>query len=94
MLKIKSKDVEGSVKSSIRISIEYDLEASDAKWIFLGKIIEDSRDYRIESFEEDGVRKEDLIIDFMRSALQGIYTVQVEKNGCINSETVYVSLSA
>lgn len=86
--------MDGAEKEKLEISVETERDAVN-KWIFMGKIIDQkNKNYAISSYYDDTSLYEviTLTIVSMSETTQGIYTFQSTKNGCIDSETIYLNM--
>ena len=87
--------MEGAKRESAVLSVQYE-NGAEAKWIFMGKILSsESKEkewYSFDTYETNGMVQQDLLIDVLLDSHQGIYTVQVSKDGCTAMDTIYLSV--
>ena len=96
VLKIVKQNVEGVKRDTATLSIRYENDVV-SKWIFMGKVMNSAEltGYTFDKYQSDEDQQlvqEDLVIDVLRDADQGIYTAQVTKDGCSTMDTIYLNV--
>ena len=95
-LRINETSKEGHKGTTLSLHIECKSNAT-SKWIFSGQIIDQNKkyqDYEITSYYNDQStnRLETMLIRDLNRNHQGIYTVEVKDEHCINTNTIYVTV--
>jgi len=87
------KTIECKHEEQAKLLITYE-EGAETKWIFTGQVISEmDPNYIFESELDVDTMHESLTIESMQKTHQGIYTIEVSKEGCATTETIYLSMT-
>lgn len=96
-LKVIKQTVEGTKRDSAILSVQYE-NGAEVVWIFNGKVLSNTDEnenkewFSFDTYEANGMVQQDLLIDVLLDSYQGIYTIQVSKDGCTAIDTIYLSV--